>query len=533
MCTSFGIGKKATATGAVMVSHSVDGWYDHQLNYIAGGDFEQGAKEEIFGDTCTATRVELPVRKLGEIDQVSHTNGYFHIGYPFLNEKGLTIGEHTWVGRDELVCEKGLFYIANLQILGLKRTTKAKECVQLMGDLAVKHGYRDVGECLIVGDEEEVWVLEICGPGKDWTPESGKPGAYWIARRLPDDCFFVGANRSRMGVVDFDAPESEQIMGPGMREFAAGQGWWKEGEEFNFTTLFDPKSKGHTYYASRREWRALSLLAPSGDWKPVDDQIAYPQFVRPDEPITVQKMIALYADHYEGTPFDLTQGPAAGPFHNPTRWSQEQDKLPEDMKGLDWERPIAIFRCSYSFIAEVRSWLPEPIRTCLWIGLDAQDTTVYTPLYNGTRDIPESWTTSDQTHYSRESCWWAFNLVRNWACLRWDAMYEEIKEQKAELENAFFTRQPFIEAGIVAAFEKDPILARKMACRYSEDRMRQVFTTWRDFGDYLISRYHNGMRLTDEGARFNPGYPADWLKTTDFGDHISQRNTDVSSDMPW
>jgi dipeptidase len=517
-CTSFGFGKRATASGAVMVSHSVDGWYDHRLSYVAGGDFGPDAKERISGDTCTATRVEIPIRELGEIPQAPHTHGYFHIGYPFLNEKGLSIGEHTWTGRDEQIAPNGLFYIANLQILGLKRANSARECVEIMGALASEHGYRDIGECLIVGDENEAWVFEICGPGKDWTKESGRPGAMWVARRVPDDSFFVGANRSRMGVIDFGAPDT--IAGPGLREYAAEAGLWQEGTPFNYTEIFNPQPNRARFYSSRREWRALSILAPSGSWEPLDDTQPYPTFIKPDKPVSFEDLRALYSDHYEGTQFDQTKGPAAGPFGNPTRWSQEQKDLPEDMKGLDWERPIAIFRCSYSFIAEIRSDLPEPIRTCLWMGLDAQDTTVYTPIYNGLRNVPRSWSEGSQARFSRESAWWAFNLVRNWACLRWDSMYEEIKARSGELESAFRALQPHFEAAVSEMYERDEGAAASMADMYSREKMESVCSRWWEFAEYLISRYHNGMKLTPEGARANPGYPAEWLRAAGFGEHI-------------
>lgn len=532
-CTSFGIGKKATADGAVMVSHSVDGWYDHRLRFIEGQKFETPTNAEIFGDLCTDTRVELPVKKLGEIPQVDSTYGYFHIGYPFLNETGLTIGEHTWVGREEIISPKGLFYIANLQILGLQRSRTAKECIQVMTSLAEEWGYRDVGECLIVGDEQEVWVLEICGAGKDWEKGCGRPGAYWIARRLPDDCFFVGANRSRMGEIDFTVSEDTQLVGKGLREFAASLNLWHQGEPFNFSKIFDPHKEGATYYASRREWRVLNLLAPSQKFEPADDSVAYPQFVTPDQPITLETMWSLYSDHYENTDFDLTKGLAAGPFHNPTRWSQEQDKLPQEMKGLDWERPIAIFRCSYSFVAQIRDHVPEPIKTCLWLGLDAQDTTVYAPLYNGARDIPQSYMESDQTHFSINSTWWAFNLVRNWACLRWDAMYQEISTKKALLERGFRAAQPYFEDSVKQAFQSDPELANSMVSDYCYDKMSSLHRHWWKFAQHLISRYHNGMQLTPEGARANPGYPAGWLTRVDFGSHISKRSTEISSDLPW
>jgi len=52
---------------------------------------------------------------------------------------------------------------------------------------------------------------------------------------------------------------------------------------------------------------------------------------------------------------------AAGPFGNPNRYPTPSKVLPEDRKDLAGERAISMFRCSYSFISQARSWLPDPI----------------------------------------------------------------------------------------------------------------------------------------------------------------------------
>ena len=139
----------------------------------------------------------------------------------------------------------------------------------------------------------------------------------------------------------------------------------------------------------------------------------------------------IYSDHLEGPDYDLTKGPAAGPFGSPNRWPTPVAVRPEGKKGLDWERPIAMFRCSYSFVSQSRDWLPNPVGGVLWFGEDAPDTTVYVPIYCGVTELPKPWTTGKRHVFDRDSAWWAFNLVNNWANLRWNAMYAEIREKNA------------------------------------------------------------------------------------------------------
>ena len=66
-------------------------------------------------------------------------------------------------------------------------------------------------------------------------------------------------------------------------------------------------------------------------------------------------------DQYEGTQFDLTQGPGGGPYGDPMRWpamSKWVDKVEGVSResihaGLDFQRPISLWRTAYSTVTQV------------------------------------------------------------------------------------------------------------------------------------------------------------------------------------
>ena len=37
-CTPLGVGAKASTDGSVIVSHTCDGWYDHRIRIVPGGE---------------------------------------------------------------------------------------------------------------------------------------------------------------------------------------------------------------------------------------------------------------------------------------------------------------------------------------------------------------------------------------------------------------------------------------------------------------------------------------------------------------
>ena len=77
-------------------------------------------------------------------------------------------------------------------------------------------------------------------------------------------------------------------------------------------------------------------------------------------------------DYYEGTPYDLTQGMAAGPFGTPMRWRAGAASSPAG----NFERPIATAKTIVSYVLEVRSWLPPEVGAVLWFAMHAAHTSV-------------------------------------------------------------------------------------------------------------------------------------------------------------
>lgn len=516
-CTSMGIGKDASVDGSVMVTHTCDGWYDNRIQIIPGGKHTAGEMVDIYRDPCNDTRPNKLPEKVGKIPQVEETYSYFHIGYPFMNEKQVMIGEFTWSGRDEVSNPQGLFVIANLEQLALARAATAREAIEVMGALAEEYGYCDGGETLIVGDKNEAWVFEVCGGGMLWEPGSGTPGAHWAAQRIPDDEMFVGANRSRIGVIDFT--DKENIMySTDITKLPKEMGWWNEGEDFHFAKIFNPEPYGSPFYAARREWRVFSLVAPSQEFPTLDRYEHYPFSVKPDQKLAVQDLMDIYSDHYEDTPYDLTKGLAAGPFGNPTRWGVKGDQKPGATaeNGHDWERSIALYRCSYSFVSQSRSWLPDPVGGLLWFGQDSPDTTVYVPMYCGVTEVPESWSSGLRHKFDPNSAWWAFNFVNNWANLRWDAMYTEIREKKASYEDVFFAEQSKVEAEAADLHSKNPSESISYLTKYTNDAMNTVEKGWWEFAWQLVGKYNDGMSINEDGSSTTLGYPTAYLESVDY-----------------
>ena len=520
-CTVVMAGKKATANGEILVSYTCDGWYDHRLTVIPGGKYQKGAMAPVYKNICYQTKPDRPLDKVGEIPQAAHTYAYFHTAYPIMNEKSVVMGEYTWGGRDENECPTAWMMIEQLEVFGLQRAATAREAIRVMGELAEKYGYGDGGEALAVADKNEVWLFEITGPGPLWNRESGKPGAIWVAQRVPDDRYGMGSNRSRIGEINFN-DGANFMYSKNIKSFAKEMGWWKDGEKFVFHKIYNPNPYGSPYYQQRREWRVYNLLSPNVKLDPRAKE-QYPLFQKPEKPLTVKSLMRVCRDYLEGTPYDLTKGLAAGPFGSPTRYPTGKDQKPENRRNNDWDRPISLFRCTYSFVSQIRPNMPDEIAACTWFGYDQPHTTVYMPIFAGTEKLPDCMDVYDRAKFNRDSLFWAFNFVGNWSDLKFSYMIKDIRAKQSELEDEFFKTVPGAEKRFMELYKARNVKgADEYITKYVESNIDQTFKAWWGLAWDLVGKYSDGYVIDDKGKATTVGYPTEWLTEVGFGNNDAE-----------
>lgn len=485
-CTSIPVSKGATADGSVMTAHTCDGWYDARTWVVPGGRHQPGETVPIWQGLLHSDRT--PAKRLGEIPQAPETYKYFYAAYPYMNEHRVIMGETTIGNRKELSSTEGIMYIEQLQILALQRAKTAREAIKIMGQLAEEYGYIDAGECLTVGDPNEVWHFEIMPPGML------KKGAIWAAVRIPEGRVGVSANRSRIGRIDPKDSEN-YLCSANVFDVAIENGWWdpKSGEEFLFYEAYAPSN---SLGSRRREWRVLSWAAPSLKLDPYASR--FPFTVEAERKITVQDMMAIYRDTYEGTEFDKANRPvwfardakgnwAKSPFASPHAGSELLNLL-----DIPNERNIAIPRCSYFTILQTRGWLPAGVGTLCWFGLNNPDTSVYVPIYAGVSSLPADYATNDRTKFSfanRDSAWWAFNFVDNWVDRRYQDMIKDVRAVRDPLEAEQFALQPAVEQAAAELYGTDPTLAERFLTGYTAGRCRTAVETYWNLAEQLLVKY--------------------------------------------
>lgn len=503
-CTSITVGKQATADGSVITSHTDDSHRTRSwMDVIPAAKHKKGATSKMYKRDAANDKA-MPTYKhteIGEIPQIEETFSFINTAYPCMNEKQLAMGESTFGGRDELQSDEGLIDCQRLCQLMLERTTTARDAIKMAGELIKEYGWNDGGECLTIADKKEVWHFEVVGPGK------GKRGGIWAAQRVPDNHVSCNANASTIKEIDLDNPDyfmaSENVF-----DVAKDNGWWKpEDGPFKWNYAYAPKSR-NSIAARRREWRIFDMLAPSLNLSPNAQD--YPFSVKPDEKVTMEKLVDVFQDYYEGTPYDMTRSitstdkdgktitsPLANPFmpydqlniSNVSGGWYSVNKEKGSIRFLG-ERTIARWYTMYATIIQCRDWLPDEVGGVVWLAQDNAATSIYVPFYCGIQDLPVSYKTPGRVNgYTRESAWWAFNRLGTLTAQRWGDMRHDVDSVWKPMQTELFLNQAEIEQKALELHKKNPMEARQFLQGYSMKWGEHVVDEAWKLGDFLWTKY--------------------------------------------
>lgn len=554
-CTNFLITKGASVKGSNMITYAADSHNLYgELYYKKAANYAEGTMLQVIDWDSGKPLVKIP--------QVAHT--YATVGN--MNEWGLAVSETTYGGRDELVDTTGGIDYGSLIYITLQRAKNAREAIKVMTELVEKHGYFSSGESFSIADGDEVWILEMIGKGAPVLDRKGKvdkrwtKGAVWVARRIPDGYISGHANHARIttfplqkkgsfvsisskDMKELFRPEVENVYSHDVITFARLKGYFQgKDEEFSFSDTYAPLDFSAARGCEARVYAAFNRV--NGNMKQYESYaMGYdlknrmPLWIKPDKKLSVQDVMELMRDHYEGTPMDMTKDLGAGPYKCPYRWRP----MGFEVDGVKYvhERATSTQQTGFSFVAEVRSGIPAPVNGILWFGVDDTYSTVYVPLYCGILSSPHCFAEGNGSmiEYSPTSAFWLFNKVTNFAYSRYVDMIKHIRAKQNELETGFVKEVEIADQRFIALAKsgKDKELRESMTS-FSHQAAEKTMTAWNSLFEYLLVKYIDGNVKKEKNGKFEtnpyranqcafpeqPQYPMEWYKMIieDHGDVI-------------
>ena len=513
-CTNLIVGKKASVDGSVMCTYNADdyGMFQDLCHYPAA-HHAKGAMRQIY-DWDTG-------EYHGQIPEATET--YSVIGN--INEYQLTIAETTYGGREEMVDTTGILDYGSLIYVALQRSRTAREAIKVMTTLVETYGYCSEGETFTICDPNEAWIMEMMGMGP------GSRSAVWVAMRIPDDAICAHANQSRIG--RFSLKDKANVLySRNVIKYARQQGWFTgRDEDFSWKDAYAKPDFDGRRYCEARVWSFFRHFDDGFDrylpWALGKDPNAedMPLWIVPNRKLSVQDVEQCMRDHYEGTALAIDSTDIGGGI-----WQMPYRPTPlaftVDGKKCFNERPISTQQTGFTFVAQMRSWLPREIGGILWFGNDDANMVAYTPIYCSSTRRPECYNTpgADAVTFSDRNAFWVCNWVSNMVYPRYSQMFPSLKQVRDSLEASYFAQQPTVEEHALALYQSSPAEAVSYLNDYGIEKAQQMLARWRTLATYLIVKYNDMAVKPEENGHFKrtktglgarvqrPGFPPSYAR---------------------
>ncbi|MGC8865259.1 MAG: C69 family dipeptidase [Bacteroidales bacterium] len=362
-CFTVVAGKKATVDGSVMLAHNEDDYaegmdiyfniYQVPASEIVKQVSQKSKKEEKSGKTLSEGNVaylwlEMP-------------------GMPFsdsyMNEHGVVIVSDACPSREDKPQLTGAGITWELRNAMARQATSARHAVEIAQKLILEKGYNSSGRTYIIADPNEAWMLSVVY------------GKHFVALRIPDDAIAVIPNYYT--ITTFDTADHQNVItSPGLIEYAIQRGWYNPADgPFNFRKAYASKESLEHMVNVGRMWAGVNLMAD----RKFELKEDFPWILTPREPVTLEKMMQVLSNHYEG--------------------SELEAELSEKISNPHDADPGSI--CAkytrYGMVAHLQSGLPRELANVLWLSPMRPCSHAFVPLMVGMKEMPQGMASQDYT----------------------------------------------------------------------------------------------------------------------------------------
>lgn len=249
-----------------------------------------------------------------------------------------------------------------------------------------------------------------------------------------------------------------------------------------------------------------------------------PLYIKPKCKLSVHDLMNCMRDHYEGTPFDITNDLGAGMYCSPYR----PTPLTWEYNGKEYfnERPISTQQSAFVFVAQMRSDMPDAVGGILWFGNDDANMVPFTPMYCSITQVPQCFAreTADAVTFSWNSAFWVSNWISNMVYPRYSMMFRDLEMVRNELDSMYLSQQKDIEDKAIGLYRESPIKAVQYLTDYSNKVANKMHERWKNLGIHLVVKYNDQVIKPEENGAFartkaglgktvyRPGFPDNYKK---------------------
>ena len=424
-CTTVVIGRKASATGHVLIGHNEDDDKSIVMVHSVPHQKHEAGETVTFGDR---PGVKIPqVRETaGYIwSEVRRPNGGISFGDSFFNEYGVAVvtnsanpgkaPEDENGSQDPYLATMGLGY--GVRRLVAERAKTAREGLDVIIELVEKYGYFS-SRTYQIADKDECWAVMLTR------------GKRLVAKRVPDDEVYFMPNHYTIHALE-PSDKKNFYYTPDIVDFAIENGWYKPAKpgdysDFDFAQAYQGMDRPYNMARARNGWGILGFekewedCVAAGNWRHFS--------FKAHRKYTIEDCKALLRSHYEGRPDFLMDWTAytdqwelvetAGGYKKASAEAlnrsvpaegilrqappETQTSYPRDPhQALDDPYTIC---CGSTVESTVVDFADDPAATCVYRAWRKPCTNPYVPLFIGNLKVPSSYAwmrreLADATHF--------------------------------------------------------------------------------------------------------------------------------------
>ena len=266
-CTAILVGRKASASGRVIVAHNED---------TKGGLMRYAFLPKRDGALAAFW------------SEVKKKEGTQPIAHLFFNECGVIVFSNNggvmpkWAGESFALPDEGEYsqltdggigYRLRCDMIEKART--AREGVEIMTGLVKRYGYTERSRLFTIADKNEIWIVQVLY------------GRRFVARKCPDDEVVVFPNCLTVNRIRPDDIVSDHIKA--------------KGPDFDFISFYQGPRTWKSPYNLHR-WQDAYRIAAGVMIEPGNE---YPFSAKPTHKVSADDLKRALSSHYEGMPWEV------------------------------------------------------------------------------------------------------------------------------------------------------------------------------------------------------------------------------------
>ena len=444
-CYTIVAGKNTTSDGSVMVGHNEDDQGKMLVNWFK-------VPQKKFKKTDSLTLMNGT-----KIPQIEKTFSYIRFqvtkqkfGDAFMNKNSVVICSNACTSKEDTASGNIGYYLRKILA---ERGKTARQTVKIAGRLIETYGYESSGRTYTIADNQETWMLSVV------------KGKYWIAQRIPDNEIAVIPNYYTIQEVDLK-DSMTFLASPDLIDYAIERKWYNPEKDggFNFRKAYGDSACNNADYNIPRHLSGINYFSD----KPYSENDILPFSFQPKKKVTKKDIENVLSSHYEETSY----------CQLPENKNPHQNKI----------RGICDYNTQFSFVAQLRSNMPLPIGSLIWISPYNGCLFPYIPIYFGIYNTNEKvrfkhYPDTEKIQFENEKnnlsdypnhAYFTFNQYVEFIEENYPERIDEAKIFKSLTEKELTRNQKNLEKSVLEVYKSYPDDTKKILTNYCNQYFKNI-----------------------------------------------------------